>query len=72
MDENFDKLDRALDKAPYALLWLAVVLVALSVASQTYMWTRRHHAGPERDSIVIAGSGENAPYGRGGFPEDGL
>ena len=56
---NLDKLDRALNAAPYMLLWLAVVLVVISIASQTMMYVqRRAYAGPsERDSTVVAGNG---------------
>jgi len=51
LDRLEDRLDRGLNIAPYAILWIAAVLVVLSVASQTYMWNqRRAYAGLERDA----------------------
>jgi len=58
IDRLTDKFDRALDVAPCIIIWFVVIVVTASIASQTYMWSqRRAHAGPERASAVVAGSG---------------
>lgn len=69
---NLDLFDRALNKAPYILIWLVVVIVTASVATQTYMYMERKHAGLESAPTVIAGNGQYAPHEGSGLSENGL
>lgn len=53
--------DWVLLKGPYIIIWFVVLTVTMSIATQIYMWNqRRAYVGPERDSVLVAGGGQQA------------